>query len=300
MRLSTSQIFQQAVSAMQNTQTDLAGTQLQLATGKKILSPSDDPSAATRILGLDRAIETTAQYQRNADFAETRLSLEESALTDVSDLLQHVRELAVRSNNDALNYIDRNAIAVEVRANLDSLIQLANRQDAEGEYLFSGFQTDTRPFTDNGNGNFDYAGDQGQRSVQIDTRRQVAVGDSGDEVFMKIDDGAGGVSSMFDMLYDFVTDLEANNFTTTTMTRLDSAIDSVANTRALIGSRMNTIESQRNANENFTLALQTNRSNLEDLDYAEAITRFEQQLLALQASQQSFVKIEGLSLFNYL
>jgi flagellar hook-associated protein 3 FlgL len=102
------------------------------------------------------------------------------------------------------------------------------------------------------------------------------------------------------MLYDFMTDLEANTPSGTTLTRLDSAIDNVLNTRASIGARMNTVENQRNSNESFSILLQENRADLEDLDYAEAISRFEQQLLALQASQQTFVKIEGLSLFNYL
>lgn len=300
MRLSTSQIFQQSVSSMQNRQTELARTQMQLSTGKQSLAPSDDPIAATRILDLDRVIETTAQYQRNSDFAESRLSLEETALIDVTDLLQHIRELAVRANSAALSVVDRRSIASEVQAGLAALVDLANRQDAEGEYLFSGFNTDTKPFTDNGSGTFTYAGDQGQRSVQIDTNRQVAVGDSGNEVFMKIDDGAGGMASIFDIVYTFMTDLDTSGYSTTTLSRLDSAIESVSSTRTSIGSRMNAIESQRNANDSFSLELQTMRSNLSDLDYTEAISRFEQQLLALQASQQSFVKIEGLSLFNYL
>ncbi|MGB5456298.1 MAG: flagellin, partial [Gammaproteobacteria bacterium] len=130
--------------------------------------------------------------------------------------------------------------------------------------------------------------------------RQVSVGDAGDNVFMKVDDGAGGIGSMFEALYDFAVDLEANNPSTTTLTRLDSAIDEVLNTRSSIGARLNTIDSQRNMNDAFDLLMQENRSTLEDLDYTEAVSRFERQLLALQASQQSFVKIEGLSLFNYL
>ena len=60
------------------------------------------------------------------------------------------------------------------------------------------------------------------------------------------------------------------------------------------------LDNQRNANDVFSLVLKENRASLEDLDYAEAVSRFEQQMLALQASQQTFVKIEGLSLFNYL
>ncbi len=300
MRLSTSQIFQQAVTSMLDKQAELAKTQQQLATGKQILAPSDDPAAATRILDLDQVIETTSQYQRNADYAETRLSLEETVLTDVGDVLQRIRELSVSANNDTLNAGDRKAIAVEVRIHLEGLIQQANSKDANGEYLFAGFKTGTEPFTDTGGGNFVYQGDQGQRNLQIGARRQVAVGDSGADVFMQIDDGAGGTGNMFAVLNDFAVDLEANSPSATTLTRLDSAIEVVSNTRSKIGSRMNAIEGQRNTNDSFSLLLQANRSELEDLDYAEAVSRFEQQLLALQASQQSFVKIQGLSLFNYL
>jgi len=300
MRISTSLIFQQGVNAMLDQQTALAKTQQQLATGQRILKPSDDPSAATRVLELDQLVDTLQQYQRNSDYGEARLKLEESVLSDVGDVLQRVRELAVRANNDTLSAGDRNAIAVEVRTSLDAVLQLANSTDATGEYLFSGYQTGTQPFSDNGAGSFSYNGDQGERSLQIGPTRQVSVGDSGDQVFMRVDDGAGGVSDMFSVLYDFALDLEANNPSTTTLTRLDSAIDEVLTTRASIGARLNTIDSQRNMNDSFDLLLQQNRSALEDLDYAEAVSRFERQLLALQASQQSFIKIEGLSLFNYL
>jgi len=300
MRLSTSQIFQQAVSSMQSKQTDMAKTQMQLSTGKNNLSPSDDPAAATRIMDLNNVIETNSQYQRNADFANTRLFMEEAVLTEVGDILQRTRELSVQANNDTLSATDRQSIAFEVRENIGALVQLANSTDATGEYLFAGFKTDTVPFTDDGAGNFTYEGDQGQRNLQIGARRQVAIGDSGNDVFMKVDDGAGGVNSMFSALYDFVTDLEANTPSATTLTRLDSALDSVLSTRTSVGARLNTIENQKSANDSFSLLLQENRSSLEDLDYAEAVSRFERQLLALQASQQTFVKIQGLSLFNYL
>jgi len=300
MQISTAQMFQQAVTTMQSKQTELAKTEQQLSTGLRITSPSDDPAAATRLLDLNQVIATTSQFQRNADFAETRLAIEESVLSEVGNLLQRSRELSVQGLNDSLSAGDRKAIAAEVRENLQALMQLANSKDANGEYLFSGFKTSTIPFSDSGGGNFVYAGDQGQRSLQIGATRQVAIGDSGSDVFMRIDDGAGGNSSMFAVLNDFANDLEANNPSGTTLTRLDSALDSVNNTRANIGARMNSIEGQRSANDSFSLLLQENRSNLQDLDYAEAISRFEQQLLALQASQQSFVKIQGLSLFNYL
>lgn len=300
MRISTSWIFQQGVNAMLDHQTQLANTQQQLATGQRILNPSDDPSASTRVLELDQLIDTTQQYQRNSNYAEARLNLEETVLSGVGDILQRVRELAVQAINDTLTIDDRQAIAVEVRTQLDGLLQLANSKDATGEYLFSGNKTGTRAFSDNGGGNFAYNGDQGVRNLKIGPTRNVSVGDAGDNVFMKVDDGVGGVASMFEALYDFAVDLDANNPSGATLTRLDSAIGEVLDTRASIGARLNSIDSQRNMNDAFDLMMQENRSTLEDLDYTEAISRFERQMLALQASQQSFVKIQGLSLFNYL
>ena len=227
MRISTAQIFQQGVSSMLNKQTELATTQQQLSTGKRILTPSDDPAASIRILDLNQVIETTSQYQRNADFAETRLAMEESVLTEVGDVLQRVRELSVRANNATSSASDRQSMAAEVRINIESLVHLTNSTDANGEYLFSGFKTNTEPFADNGTGNFTYAGDQGQRSLQIGAKSQVSVGDSGADVFMKVDDGAGGTGSMFSALYDFAVDLEANTPSATTLNRLDSAMDVV-------------------------------------------------------------------------
>lgn len=300
MRISTDQIFQQGVSTMLAQQAAVAKTKQQLSTGEKILVPSDDPSAAVRILELNQMIETTNQYQRNTDFAETRLLLEESVLIGVGDLLQRVRELAVRANNDTMSPGDRLAIATEVRVSLEGLLQLANSQDPNGEYLFSGYKTATEPFSHDGSGNFSYSGDQGQRALQIGPSRSVPVGDSGDNVFMKADDGAGGISSMFAAVYDFITDLQADNPSGTTMTRLDSALDQVLTVRADIGARVNTIEAQRNMNESFNLVLEQNRSSLADLDYVKAIGLFEKQTLALEASQQTFVKVKELSLFNFL
>lgn len=300
MRISTSQFFHQGVTSMLDKQADIAKTQQQLATGERIITPSDDPLAATQVMRLDQAIDVTEQYQRNADVADARLGLEETVLAEVGDILQRVRELAVQANNDTLNADDRRTIAIEVEELQQGLMQQANTRDANGEYLFAGFQTGTEPFTTNGSGTFNFLGDQGQRVLQIGANRQVASGDSGEDIFMRVSDGAGGISSVFDTLYEFSTDLRADNPSQITLTKLDAALEQVRSSRSAVGSRMNSIENQRSVNDSFKLLLQENVSDLRDIDYAEAVSRFEQQLMALQASQQTFIKIEGLSLFNYI
>lgn len=300
MRISTSQWYRQGVDAMLRNQSDLSKTQLQLASGQRLLSPADDPSAATRVLELDSMLTTVAQYQRNADMAESRLRREEDVLGGAGDILQRVRELAVRAVNGSLSAGDRQAIAEEVEQHLDGLFALGNARDTNGEYIFGGYRTDTEPFSDSGGGIYTYNGDQGQRRLQIGSARQVASNDPGDAVFMGIDDGSGGSTNAFAVLHDFVADLQNNTVSGATLTALDSALDRVQEVRTRLGGRLNAIDNQRGINESFSLVMEQNRSDLEDLDYAEAVSRLQQQQLILQASQQSFLKVEGLSLFNYL
>jgi hypothetical protein len=113
-RLSTLQIFQSGLSNILDRQADLARTQSELASGKKILSPSDDPSGAVKILDIEEDLRLVDQYQRNASTAEGQLAREESTLSDVTNVLQRVRELVVQANN-ATQTRKRARIAVELR-----------------------------------------------------------------------------------------------------------------------------------------------------------------------------------------
>jgi flagellar hook-associated protein 3 FlgL len=298
-RISTSQIFRQGVDAMLQNQRELSRTELQLASGKRILSPSDDPSASARVLDLQESQQRLTQYQRNADVAIAKLNQEETALSAIGDTLQRVRELAVQGANDVLGVDERRAIAVEVRQHIENFMQLANSQDANGEFLFSGFKSKTQPFTHDGVGGFTYHGDDGQRLLKIGDSREVAIGDPG-SVFMDFAAAGGGLTNIGEVMYDLATNLEAGNGYPQALTDIDSALSSLLSTRSKVGARMNAVDDQRAANEAFDLAAAEVRSTLEDLDYAEAISRFNQQLTALQASQQSFIKIQDLSLFNFL
>jgi len=285
---------------MLDNQSMLSKTQLQLSSGRKLLAPSDDPTAATRILELDDFIADVKQYQRNADTAESRLRREEDVLQNMVDLLQRVRELAVLGNTGSLDPEDRKGIALEVRQHLESLVSLANETDSSGEYLFSGYKVEVKPFEDSGGGSYVYRGDQGQRLLQIADNRHVAVNDPGDKLFMGIDDGGGGTTDLFSIVRQFADDLDANVPSGNTLTQLDNAIERIGLGQARIGGRMNAINSQREAHDAFTLLMEEDRAALGDLDYAEAVSRMQQQMLALQASQQTFMKIEGLSLFNFI
>lgn len=398
MRLSTTQIFQQGISAILDQQGRLSKVQEQLSTGKRIVNPSDDPSGSVRSLELQRAIDTTDQYVKNSDQAYTRLQLEETTLSQMNETLQRIRELAVQANNDSQDDESRAGVAVEISQRLEELLGLANTRDSNGEYIFAGYQSQGTAVTRDASGNFVYNGDQNPRYLQISSVRQIALGDAGSDVFFSIPDGNGTFSTapaatntgngaidtgslvdvtawveddytisftgpgayevldgggasiatgtfqsgvpisfngvevtitgqpavgdtfsvaasqskdMFGIVQDLQTALTTGSSTPSekaqfrsTVNRalgeLDQAMDRVLEVRADIGGRMNAIDSQRNIHETASLNLQQSLSDIQDLDYAEAISRFNQQLVTLQAAQQTYTQVQGLSLFNYI
>ena len=300
MRVSTSQLFQQRVTALLAQQEQLGKTEIQLATGKRVMTAADDPLAAVRNLQLGDQLARLDQYQKNVDTASSRLDQEEGVLASSADLLQRVRELAVNGLNATNGPAELKSLAFEVREHLDQLLNLANTRDANGEYLFSGYQGDTEAYTADGVGNFSYNGDQGQRHLQISSSRQIAVADHGVRVFEGIATAAGGVASTFDILYNFAESLNAGSPDPDILTDIDAALNRTFDVRAEVGSRLRSLEDQRNTNSAVALHFEGERSDIMDLDYAEAISRFNQQLLAFETSQQVFSKVQGLSLFDYL
>ncbi|MEL6448204.1 MAG: flagellar hook-associated protein FlgL [Pseudomonadota bacterium] len=397
MRVSTQAFFENNVLTLQRLQRSLNDLQEQVATGRQIQRPSDDPVGSARALNLRESIDSVEQFQRNAGLAESRLRLEEETLTGVTDLLQRTRELALQASNATQTNESRDFIAAELRQSLDQLLALANTRDASDEYLFAGYQTQTQPFTRTAAG-YSYNGDQGQRFVSISRTRQIPDSDSGDRIFGRIREGNGQVlatpsaantgtgtifnndaagvtgynfeayqitftaadayevrdgggilvasgaftagdsiafggldvrvegspatgdvfdvgpspnTDMFSIIDRLVTALEAP--ATSDAERagqdasinrgiegLDQALSRVLEVRTGVGSRLATIESQVDANAGATLVLQESLADIEDLDYAAAISALTQQATTLEAAQQSFLRIQGLSLFRLL
>lgn len=189
MRISTTQIYTQGVQAFGVQQTKLAHLQQQISTGVRITKPSDDPVAAARVLELQQTIELHEQYQVNIDHANYRLSLEESALSSAENILIRIRELTIQGNNAPLDLSNRLAIVAEVDELYEQMLSIANALDANGDYLFAGYQNQTQPFTETITGSISHVvfnGDDGQRSLQISQLRQMNIDTSGREVFMSI------------------------------------------------------------------------------------------------------------------
>jgi flagellar hook-associated protein 3 FlgL len=398
MRISTASIHHSALTALLSQQSVLSKTQTQIASGKRVQTPADDPVAAVHIMELQRALAESDQFNQNADMAKNRLTLEEQALAELGSLVTRVRDITVQGNNASVDPASRRMLATEVRSRLKELVDIANRRDANGEYLFSGYATQTQPFAQTG-GTITYFGDQGNRSLQVGTDQRVVDGHSGVDVFMSVTEGNGtfvtsatvgnagnGVigggtlvdpahwvaddytlrftsangdyeildstaavvsigtytqnsaisfnganidmtgmpaqndtftigrsrsEDMFTTLGKLADALESSTTTqaaranfnsdmATVLQQLDQASDHLLSVRAEVGTRLSSIDNAQEALADRKVELETMTSQLRDLDYAEAVSRMNQQLVGLQAAQASYSRISQLSLFDYL
>jgi flagellar hook-associated protein 3 FlgL len=397
MRITNSFVQTQFLAAVSQLQANLAQTQNQVALGKSFTTPSQNPIAAGNVNSYNVALAQSQQFDRNANIAQNRLGLEDNALSQYQSALQSIRDLALQANNSTQTDQNRSAIAAQVQQIRDTLLSIANSQDGNGEYLFSGFSSRTQPFSLTATG-ATYAGDQGQRQIQIAAGRTIADGDNGSVVFAQLKTGNGvfqatagaantgtgvlGATTVADATaYDggayainftapntyevrdssnalvtsgtyvsgqtiafkglqitltgqpaandtFSVARSANQdiFTTvqnllntlrsgtatpaagaalnnsigSAINNIDQALQQSSDVRASVGARLNAIDAQSSLGGNQQLQLKTLISNLQDLDYATALTTLNQQLTSLSAAQQSYTLTQGLSLFKYL
>ena len=304
MRISTQLLFESGAARIGDLQSSLLRTQQQIASGRRILTPSDDPVGATRALEITQSQSINTQYGVNRQNAKSTLSEVEGTLSSVTELLQDVRTTTIAAGNGLLGDTERGFMATELNARLDQLLGLANSRDAMGNYLFSGFQTDTPAFVKSATG-ATYQGDVGQRMAQVDATRQMAVTTPGATVFQ------GGGQDMFQTLNDLITLLQTPVVTpadkanlaaglATAKSDIDLALDNVLTVRAAGGSRLQELDSLDYAGEDRNLQYSQVLSELQDLDYTKAVTQLSQQQITLEAAQQSFVKTSSLSLFNFI
>ena len=305
MKISTSQLFDNSVNQMNRQQSKIAEMQAKLASGKQLVKPSDDSEKSAVIQRLQTAIDRQSVYERSLDTAENRLASEESALMSSERILQRIRQLAVQSNTDTLSVDDKEILANEITSLREELLSLANTQDANGNYVFAGSNVQAKAFDVNADGDIIYQGDKTQTSVDISDQRRLVLNRAGDEVFASVDrvvDGDTQNISFFKVIDDFAQALATDDEDALNLglEEISSITEGMGASIADLGSRISTVNNQREILEDTNLRYQDLLSNAQDLDYATAVTKLSAELLSLEAAQASFAKISQLSLFNYI
>jgi flagellar hook-associated protein 3 FlgL len=302
MKISTSFLFDRATDRMSTTQNKLANTQAQLAVGKQILAPSAAPDQAAAIQRLKGEVQRQDSHMRTLDVAMRRFSAEETALSASNDLLIRLKELGIQAANDTLAPDDRKAIGVEMKALRDQLLSLGNTRDDSGNYLFSGTRVNTPAFAENSTGQVHYLGDQTQTRIPAGVERSVQFTRAGTDVFNRVVRGDGQAVGFFDALDQMI---EATQKSQTSgiqrgIADLTQMHNTLTLTQAQNGSDQQVLIAQKDVLEETQLRLKSTLSDIEDLDYAEAVTRMNKEMMGLEAAMGSFAKISGLSLFDYI
>jgi len=192
MRVTQSLNQSQFLTALNQIESRLSQTQNQITSNLNFTTAAQDPVAAGLVNSYNQTLAQNTQYDANGNIAQTNLSVEDNALSQVQTQLQSLRDLALQANNGQLSPDARSAIASQASQIQSSLLALANTQNGNGEYIFGGNSTLSPPFVSTPSG-VAYTGDQGQRQVQIAGGQTVANGDNGNEVFNLIRTGNGTV-----------------------------------------------------------------------------------------------------------
>jgi flagellar hook-associated protein 3 FlgL len=306
MKVSTSYLYDRAVTQMTTSQTELAKSQAQLSSGKNVLMPSDSPEEATTIQRLKSVIARQESFERAIDSAENRLKAEEIALDGVSNVLTRLKELSIQASNDTYGPDDRAAIALEMQGLQDDLLSFANTRDVNGAYLFSGSRVSTPAFGKDAAGQIVYQGDETVNLVDVGDQRQLRSNRTGTQVFERVvrelPNGDKQGVSFFQSVQDLVKAVQSSDRDGMNqgIRELDRLSQGVALSLAQVGSDANVVDGQRLVLDETRLQLKTVLSKAEDLDYTEAVTKMQKQMLALEASQASFAQISRLSLFEYI
>lgn len=309
MRIGTFQSYASQTSRMADLQSAIDKLQSQIATGKRILDPSDDPLGANRVVDLQRSIDSNQQYIRNMDVITTQLSLGDSVAESMSNLMVRSKELAITAANGTMSAADRQNVSTELGQIIDQMFSLANTRDAAGNYIFSGAKVGTAAFSMDNLGNIVWQGSGNPPEVPINSDVTVSTGTNG--LDMLSIQSAAGRQTIFQSLTQFKALLDNPPVTAAdqlafdqgmaqALADVDAGIDRLADQRATFGSRMAQVDTETERLKTIETTMTTAQSKIESLDVAGAITQLQSAMTLLQASQQSFAQIKKLSLFQYL
>ena len=306
MKISTGLYFDRATQQLGNVQSKLTQTQEQLSTGLQIVKPSDAPDKASLVTRLESELARQKSHQDTLKSVNVRLTAEETALKNTSDVMARIKELAVQAANDTVGAQDRQSIALEMSNLREQILSLANSQDSNGNYLFSGSRAGSPAFSKDASGRVQYQGDQARMQVNVGDNRRINMNMPGSDAFTRVirDDGKGNKSGVdfFQSLDDLVTAVKNSDHTAIQrgVSEVDTLQNGVSEGLGQIGADLTVVDLQTSVLDQVVLRLKTTRSDVEDLDYTEAITRMNKDQLALEAAHSSFSKISQLSLFKFL
>ena len=299
MQVSTKIFNKQSVETFSDLTGQIQKKQEQVASGKELTRPSDDPVRAARVMIVKEQRAQNDQYLRNIDISYVKLSLTESALEQAGNLATRAYELAIQARSQT-NAGGRSVLAIEMKGIRDSIRDLANSTDPSGRSIFGGFKITSPPFAVDNAGKTSFVGDRGAHMVRISPTMELQTAIDGSSAFDRVPSEAGGFTSVFSMLDSMIEDLEAGDVEDLPIDDMKNAASHFADQRALVGAQMNKAQNQRTLLENRNLILTENIGEMEDADLGKIVTDLQNLLVNKEVAQKAFSMISQLNLFDMI
>ena len=306
-RIASAHAFDTSLGNLMRRQIALGESQEQLTSGKRVLKPSDDPTAAARAERALAQINRTEANQRALDASRSTMQQTEVALGDASELVQQVRELMVSAGNASYSDAERKTVAVSLRGLRTQLLSVANRSDGAGGYLFGGQGSTAEPFVD-ALGGVNFQGTTGSLRAATDDPLPLSV--DGQAAWLGARDVLTGVAdiSLFDVIDAAVASLETPNLSSgaivaavhTGLRDLDASSNNLSGWRARSGEALSRADSMEERFGQVKLGAQKERSEAEDLDMVKSIADFQAKQTGYQAALQTYSMVQKLSMFDYI
>ncbi|TLX59200.1 flagellar hook-associated protein 3 [Stutzerimonas nosocomialis] len=303
MRISNAQITALMHGSMNTSSEKLGKLMQQMATGERLLLPSDDPIASVRVLRIQREEASLAQYRSNIANVSGNLSKQETNLKAASDSMLSVRDLLLWAANGSNTSEDLGAIANELETLEKTILSFANVRDEEGRYLFSGTLSDRPAIVfDEATGRYALNGNDKYRQAAVANGVLVEENVTAAQVFGDVS-MLNELNALVQMLKDPALDAgdpAVRARITATLGSLDATHGDLLGAVTELGGRQNTLTLLTDSNEDVSLVNQKIEGELSRLDYAGASIDLNNYQMALQATQKTYLKINELSLFGLL
>lgn len=309
MRVSTQQSYVSMTQSFNNLSSDLSHVVEQMATGKSILLPSDDPIAATRITQLNRQQSALDQYQSNIDSASAGMSQQESILDGVNNDLLAIRDDLLEAANGTNTADSLASLGQDIQSMTQAMVSALNYQDEDGHYVFGGTVNDQPPIVavdEDGDGVIDsytYQGNSDHRQTTVSNGVDVDTNVAVSDFFGNNLDVLNTLTSLSKELQDpsvDPADPQVQSDIENAINTVDDASDSLNASIASLGETQNTMTMLSGAQTDITTSNDQLISQLSDLDYGPASIEFSGLEMAMEATLKTYSKVSELNLFSVI
>ncbi|OKP01735.1 flagellar hook-associated protein FlgL [Xenorhabdus eapokensis] len=317
MRISTNLLYSQKMNGVFGAQAKWMQYGEQLSSGKRVINPSDDPLAASQGIMIAQSESQNQQFVTARVFAKNTMSTQSSTIASVVSVTHSVKETLIAAASAQSDH-DRESYAQQLDGLKQQILNLGNKTDGNGRYIFAGYKTDVPPFEADGSGKVHYKGGHEAISQRVDDNRSMVIAHTGAKVFLsatsnpiKEPDGSASESDIFASIDFAIKALEkpftnaseaereeAGELINKAIRGVDNSLNNLYSADAVLGMQLQEMEQLDALASERSIANKARMGELVDVDWISTISSYYQEQAALQASYKAFSDLKGMSLFE--